>query len=482
MSLDTGPFYPDSKDILSKDYAYKMQQERFEIFKSQDPDNGHFDITFEIEGKKLYANKFILTPCSETLKAMLSDRWSNKDESVKIEAYSYDNFYQFLTFLYTGSCKLTRENVFQLTDMAEFYAVPFLKEFCEKFLLGMNYYVQNIEEMFEFAQKYSMEHMEDLIKKFVSSNFEAIISSESLLSYKKPFMDVLASIIHYPWKGKIFEAIYKWVEHQVITQKDVEDESFNLLETVKTEFPVKDELRETFPHIYSLDKTKMSKYFLIDFMFEKGILLSPGEFRSIYQRIRRTWDGEFCFKYVYDLAEKQALQKQKMNPNNSFNLADSVKILLSEVIPNVEFCKMNKTFVMDFIVPKGILTEEQANHLFDIRVSIENNRKTVTGVFKNDILAVSHKVTCLKQTSTNMCRFLKLKFPIPSIKSSIKKMKGVDWYLCLDKNGILTLKHHSKIKRSDYLIVEMKSESEFSLTPNKITIISISFNNLNLIT
>uniref|UniRef100_A0AC35FWJ3 BTB domain-containing protein n=1 Tax=Panagrolaimus sp. PS1159 TaxID=55785 RepID=A0AC35FWJ3_9BILA len=448
---------------LRDSYIYKMLQQRFEVFKSQDPENGHFDVTFVIEGKKLYANKFILTSCSETLKAMISDRWSNKDEDAKIEAYSYDNFYQFLCFLYSGYCELTPQNVFQLTDMSEFYAVPFLKEFCHIFLSSMIYNVETIEEMVEFSEKYSLDRMKGALKEFVKYNLYKIINNERFLSYKKSVIEFIVNSINYHQKNyeTLFEAVYKWTEHQVLKQKNANDKNFDLLEAVKDE------------------------------LLEKGIFLSPDEFKSIYERIRRSGDVRFCFNSVYDiaeeqdgeksyfkdvyfLAENQALQKQKMNPNESFNLADSIKADLAKVIPNVEFYIMDKTFVMDFIISKGIY--------FDIRVSIENNRKTVTGVFKNDILAVSHKVTCLKQTSTNICRFLQLKFQIPSIKSSIKKMKGVDWYLCLEEDGILTLKHHSKIKKSDYLIVEMKSETEFSLVLNKITVLSMSFNNLNAIT
>uniref|UniRef100_A0A914Q3U9 BTB domain-containing protein n=1 Tax=Panagrolaimus davidi TaxID=227884 RepID=A0A914Q3U9_9BILA len=378
-----------------KDYIYQIQQERFEIFKSQDPENGHFDITFDIEGKKLHANKFILTPCSDTLKAMLSDRWTTtNDEAVKIEAYSYDNFYQFLTFLYTGSCKLTLENVFQLTDMAEFYAVPFLKEFCENFFLKMEYNVESIEEMFEFSKKYSMDYMEHTIKKFVDTNFEEILSSESLLSYKKPFMDVLASIIHYPWKEKTYEAviiftyIYKWIEHQ----GDVEDESFYLHETAKTEF------REKFPQIFSIDEAEMDYGFL-----------------------------------------------------------------------------------KDFFVAKGIITEEQANHVCYTRVTIENNGKVIAGIFDDEIgvrLKIQDRPCNVKRKNTTIARFFNFRFPRPSSPSTITKMKGVDWYLCLDTGGVLTLKHHSVIDWKDYILCEMKSQNEFFITSDVTTNLTVCVKNV----
>uniref|UniRef100_A0A914Q4S4 BTB domain-containing protein n=1 Tax=Panagrolaimus davidi TaxID=227884 RepID=A0A914Q4S4_9BILA len=161
----------------SEQFIYKMQQERFKTFELQDPANEHFDVTFEIEGKKLYANKFILTSLSETMASMLSDRWTKKDVVVTIEAYTYDNFYQFVHFLYTGRCDLKNENVFKLTDLAEFYAVPFLKEFCHMFLLKMEYNVERIEEMFEFSEKYPLDRMKFDLELFICCNLDEIFGS-----------------------------------------------------------------------------------------------------------------------------------------------------------------------------------------------------------------------------------------------------------------------------------------------------------------
>uniref|UniRef100_A0A914PTW5 Uncharacterized protein n=1 Tax=Panagrolaimus davidi TaxID=227884 RepID=A0A914PTW5_9BILA len=83
------------------------------------------------------------------------------------------------------------------------------------------------------------------------------------------------------------------------------------------------------------------------------------------------------------------------------------------------------------------------------------------------------------QSNTNKIRYLKLKFSIPKTKSTVKKMKGVEWYLCLEKDGVLTFKHKKLVNPSDYLITEMKSETEFSLTSNEITSVNACYNNLN---
>uniref|UniRef100_A0A914P1T2 BTB domain-containing protein n=1 Tax=Panagrolaimus davidi TaxID=227884 RepID=A0A914P1T2_9BILA len=474
-----------------------MQQERFEIFESQDPENEHFDVTFEIDGKTILANKLLLTSSSEYMNALLSDRWTKKDEPVKIDDYSYDNFYEFLRFLYLGSCNLTNENVFQLIDMAECYDVKRFKNYCENFLSRMKYDIERIEEMFEFADTYSLKKMKNAIKNFIGWNLDKVTGAERFLSSKKSFVDFLSSVNTFSKEEKLFKAVYKWTEHQVMKQKDADDKNFDLLEAVK------DELRKTFPQIFSMDKSKMSKDFLMHFMTKKRIFFSPDEFKSIYEGIRRS-DGEFCYRIptfnhsnIFDdkfkalvLAEKQdkekkkqALKKQKMNPNENFNLADSVKTLLSKVIPNVEFFKMDETFVMCFIVAKGILTEEQANHVFDIRVSVTNFFKTITGDFKDDIgigQAIELKSPYeIQQSSDKIIRFLDLKFRMPKTPSIVKKTDGVEWYLSLDEDRVLSFKHHTMVNPSDYLLAEMKSETEFSLTPDKYTSLEARFNILN---
>uniref|UniRef100_A0A914Z723 BTB domain-containing protein n=1 Tax=Panagrolaimus superbus TaxID=310955 RepID=A0A914Z723_9BILA len=187
--------FPDSDcyewEKPKSDYLHKMQTERFKVFQQQDLENGRFDVTFEIDGKKLLAHTFILTSVSETLNSWLSDRWTTKDAIIKIEDSSYDNFYEFLCFLYIGDCKLTEENVFEMVDMAEFYGVPCLKEFCDNFLSKMEKQVETIEEMFEFADKYYLKELKESIKRCFCTYVVEVCESEAFIAFKKPFVEFL---------------------------------------------------------------------------------------------------------------------------------------------------------------------------------------------------------------------------------------------------------------------------------------------------
>uniref|UniRef100_A0A914XYM9 Uncharacterized protein n=1 Tax=Panagrolaimus superbus TaxID=310955 RepID=A0A914XYM9_9BILA len=92
------------------------------------------------------------------------------------------------------------------------------------------------------------------------------------------------------------------------------------------------------------------------------------------------------FERTYKLAQKLAFKKQEMFPEENFILRDSINALLVDVWPNVEFSKMDKVFLTDFIsgflfslrfeimivfsVGNEIISEEQAEHIFDTKGDI----------------------------------------------------------------------------------------------------------------
>uniref|UniRef100_A0A914Q434 BTB domain-containing protein n=1 Tax=Panagrolaimus davidi TaxID=227884 RepID=A0A914Q434_9BILA len=137
---------------------------------------------------KLHSHKFIICPFSTTLDSMLSERWTKPNEPVKIDGYSFDDFKEFLTFIYSGKCKLTNENIFSMVDTAEFFDVykwaenrvmklqktVESEEICEKII---NVEIKN--EMLQFLPFFNFEKMDykffnDFIaqKSFIFTNDE----------------------------------------------------------------------------------------------------------------------------------------------------------------------------------------------------------------------------------------------------------------------------------------------------------------------
>uniref|UniRef100_A0A914Z048 BTB domain-containing protein n=1 Tax=Panagrolaimus superbus TaxID=310955 RepID=A0A914Z048_9BILA len=179
---------PDEKGG-PQSYVYKMQQQKFELFKLQNPEN--FDVKFEIEGKILYASKFDLIAVSQTMNSWLSDRWTTKDQSVIIETYTFDIFYQFLCFIYSGGCELTKENIFEIIDVAEFFDLQHLKDFCETFLMQKKSEIvnnENIFDMVDVAEKYSLTKFVKFLYCKIADGLDELFENESFLKVQKSYL------------------------------------------------------------------------------------------------------------------------------------------------------------------------------------------------------------------------------------------------------------------------------------------------------
>uniref|UniRef100_A0AC35FVQ1 BTB domain-containing protein n=1 Tax=Panagrolaimus sp. PS1159 TaxID=55785 RepID=A0AC35FVQ1_9BILA len=269
----------------------KMKDMRFLNLKILKRDD--FMLFLRLKRKKLHAHSFILTSVSKYMDAMLTDRWSKKNEVVKIESYSYDNFYQFLCFLYSGSCNVTNENIFKLVDVAEFFGVSSFKKFCDRVLSvakngGKRFLtVENVEELTDLALKYSLKEFVDSIREYSRSDRgNNMFKSESFLAFKKPFIEFLISVDRRD--DIFFEAMYKWSENQVKKQNDVDVENFNLLEAVKAE------MNKILPQI---EFSKMSFDFMKNFVEQKDYLLA--EMKS-KEEFSLTSDKETSLKAFYN--------------------------------------------------------------------------------------------------------------------------------------------------------------------------------------
>uniref|UniRef100_A0A914YV02 Uncharacterized protein n=1 Tax=Panagrolaimus superbus TaxID=310955 RepID=A0A914YV02_9BILA len=153
-------------------------------------------------------------------------------------------------------------------------------------------------------------------------------------------------------------------------QGAADDDNFNILDAIKTELD---------GIIPNLKFSEMSFEFLTNFVVEKGFVLSPTELRQFFCiRIKNCFKSlEDDIKVTYELAEKQALKKQEMFPEENFNLRDEINALLVDVIPRVKFSIIDNTFLTDFGVANGIISEEQADHIFDTR----GNEKFVVPIY-----------------------------------------------------------------------------------------------------
>uniref|UniRef100_A0A914PNB3 BTB domain-containing protein n=1 Tax=Panagrolaimus davidi TaxID=227884 RepID=A0A914PNB3_9BILA len=222
--------------MKSMNYINKLRSQLEIAFKSQDLEL--IDIVFEIEGKKLYADKLILSMNSSTFKSMLSDRWISKNDSIKIETYKYEDFKELLRFIYSGKCNITNENILTILDMSEFYQIEDLKELCDEYLSKMELNLSNIIQLFEISNKYSLIQTKKPIQTFIFQNYANSAEFDGFLNAEKYVAKEIIAVgqtfaIKYE---EMFQAAFEWSENQAIKkQKEANVENFNINDAIKVE-------------------------------------------------------------------------------------------------------------------------------------------------------------------------------------------------------------------------------------------------------
>uniref|UniRef100_A0A914PXF5 BTB domain-containing protein n=1 Tax=Panagrolaimus davidi TaxID=227884 RepID=A0A914PXF5_9BILA len=249
----------------------QFNDKRYEVFKSQNTAEGYFDVTFDLEGKFVHAHKYMLSSVSEVLKRMVSDTW-NKGETIKIEKNSYNDFYEFLTFLYSGNCKLNDENIFSMIDLSEFYHVKSLQHRCDEYLSQNDYTNENVLTYIEVLSNYSLPMFKKAFAK--SMKYLSFIEYESFMQLsKETVMKIVMFEDRIALEEKLFEKIYEWAEKQAKNkQSESNEETLNLNDAIKAE------LTEILPFIKFKN---MNLGFLIDFVVDKGFLFSYKELSEI---------------------------------------------------------------------------------------------------------------------------------------------------------------------------------------------------------
>uniref|UniRef100_A0A914PG14 BTB domain-containing protein n=1 Tax=Panagrolaimus davidi TaxID=227884 RepID=A0A914PG14_9BILA len=242
-----------------------IQLIKYNLFKSQDPEIGRFDVTFEIGEKRLYAHKNCLNLISDTFDSMLSQRWISKDEPIKLKENTFDEFFEFLTFLYSAECQLTDANIFSMIDIAEFYSVSIFKNYCEEYLSNMKFCNEDIFHILELAEKYSLIKVKITAEKYIVANFLNIGNSDGFLNLKKSDMKKIVFDVKDKVKpDDLFQVVYKWIENQVL-----QNQSNN--SSISKNDAIKSEISEFLP-VFNFGKMELK--FLHRFIVPRGFIFS----------------------------------------------------------------------------------------------------------------------------------------------------------------------------------------------------------------
>ena len=110
--------------------------------------------------------------------------WATKD-AIPITGHSYEDFKEFLTYLYLGYCEINHENVMALVDLAESYDVKLLKNKCDIFLTKTQPSSDTVLKIYESLKVYLLKNACTIIIKFIMTNTSEVLQSAQFLNAKR---------------------------------------------------------------------------------------------------------------------------------------------------------------------------------------------------------------------------------------------------------------------------------------------------------
>uniref|UniRef100_A0AC34FV95 BTB domain-containing protein n=1 Tax=Panagrolaimus sp. ES5 TaxID=591445 RepID=A0AC34FV95_9BILA len=209
---------------------------------------------------------------------MLSKRWNEKDdEAIKIEDFSFEVFKELLTFIYSGECNLTNENISAMIDIADFYNVTVFKKNCIEFLVkSMD--TENVYEILDLIYKHSMDNLKKSLHEFISNNLLSFLKSDYFQDLQKSTMkEIVETNRHSLRQEEIFEAVFKWAEKEALEKQEI-DKSLNLIEVIK------EELADIIPLI---NFNFMDAEFIVKYVVRKSFLFPDQQLCSILQSVNK---------------------------------------------------------------------------------------------------------------------------------------------------------------------------------------------------
>lgn len=145
MQLATPPLCAESVRRVMSEYLNKQQ---------------FSDVTFLVEGRRLYAHRILLTLFSDYFRrAFACGMRETFEPEIVIEGISYETFFALLEFLYTGKLRLTEQQqndvcfLMGLLRAADQFCVDCVKQMCERHLSGL-VDVENVEGLLQEAERF----------------------------------------------------------------------------------------------------------------------------------------------------------------------------------------------------------------------------------------------------------------------------------------------------------------------------------------
>ncbi|XP_076817549.1 kelch-like protein 12 [Clavelina lepadiformis] len=179
------------------------------------------DVTIKTDDGDFSAHKCVLSAFSEFYSKMFSSEMKKKLENeVSIKGVSSDIMDLIMEFIYTCKITLTTDNVFDVLAGSEQLQIPYVKEYCSKFLLD------NMNETlclnaFTFARMY---HLTEVVKRSEECIFDNLLVLLKKDNFKSLGLNDLLALFQVNERPDcdedLYDALTLWIKHDLENRKN----------------------------------------------------------------------------------------------------------------------------------------------------------------------------------------------------------------------------------------------------------------------
>lgn len=157
--------------------------------------------------QQLHAHSFILWSISDIFKPTLLSPSASNNEPIRISQFTYEDFKEFISFFYLGTCQLTLDNVMSLVHLADFYNVDILKKLCDDFLIK-SAEKSDALKVYEALKECSLDNALNSVLEYTANNTEKVVKDDYFKQLSKDtIMDIVKMDCLTVTEEELFQAV-----------------------------------------------------------------------------------------------------------------------------------------------------------------------------------------------------------------------------------------------------------------------------------
>jgi len=137
------------------------------------------DIIFVIDGKEIFAHKYILQVRSEHFKVMFSSGLrESRSNKITVTEFSCEIFSEVIRFIYTDTCNINSDNIPDLLAASNFYQLDRLKSICEEYWYK-DMDTTNVAHFLAIADRFNANQLKNYALEYIFDNIKEVIKTEA---------------------------------------------------------------------------------------------------------------------------------------------------------------------------------------------------------------------------------------------------------------------------------------------------------------